>query len=282
MERLRLCAVGPSDQAFLQYIPASLQPLLDRPATVCVGAVYDGAACGAALAEKCPEGYYLRYVFIDPAARLCGLGTYLVRGLLGQVAARGAGELAAVYTPEMIQGEGQTLGILERAGFSRPSPFATSFSTRLGDIPPVKADLPAELAVCSAPDLPAAYRQAYEQLMASGRVPGFARYDRLEDPWPALCSFCMTAGELRGWFLVDRRKEGCHLAGLYVQPAARRGRTAAALIAHTLQRARALLPPETVVWASAIDRSAYALCDKLLRQGGQAKKETELYSVYRF
>ena len=160
MERLRLCAVGPSDRAFLQYIPASLQPLLDRPATVCVGAVYDGAACGAALAEKCPEGYYLRYVFIDPAARLCGLGTYLVRGLLGQVAARGAGELAAVYTPEMIQGEGRTLGILTRAGFSRPAPFATSFSTRLGDIPPVKADLPAALAVCSAPDLPAAYRRA--------------------------------------------------------------------------------------------------------------------------
>ena len=282
MERLRLCAVGPADRAFLQYIPGNFRPLLDKPETVCVGAVYDGAACGAALAERCPEGYYLRYVFVDPAARLCGLGTYLLRGLLGRVKARGARELMAVYSPEMIQGRGETLGILVRAGFSRPEPLATGFSTCLGDIPPVEADLPPEMAVCSAQDLPGTYRRAYEQLAAAGEVPDFALLSRLEDPWPELCSFCLTAEGLNGWFLVDRRGEGCHLAGLYVRPAARRGRTAAALIAHTLQRARALLPPETVVWTSAIDRNAYSLCDKLLRQGAQAEKETELYSVCRF
>lgn len=282
MEQLRLRTVGPADQAFLQYIPGNFRPLLDKPETVCVGAVYEGKACGAALAERCREGYYLRYVFVDPAARLCGLGTYLLRGLLGQVKARGARDLTAVYSPDMIQGEGQSLGILERAGFSRPEPLATGFSTCLGDIPPVQAALPPEMAVCSALDLPPAAQTAYQDLLAAGEVPAFARLSSLEDPWPDLCSFCLTAGELSGWFLVDRRGEGCHLAGLYVRPAFRRGRTALALLAHSIQRARALLPPETAVWTSAIDRNAYSLCDKLLRQGARAEKETELYSVCRF
>lgn len=282
MERLRLCTVGPADRAFLQYIPGNLQPLLDRPETVCVGAVYDGTACGAALAERCPEGHYLRYVFVDPAARLCGLGTYLLRGLLGQVKARGARELTAVYSPDMIQGDRQTLGMLERAGFSRPEPIATGFSTCLGDIPQVEVDLPPEMEVYSAVELPAVYRRAYERLVATGEVPTFAWMSNLEDPQLELSSFCVTAGELSGWFLVDRRGEGYCLAGLYVRPAFRRGRTVAALFARSLQRARQLLPPETVMWASAIDRNAYSLCDKLLRQGKGAEKVTELYSVYRF
>lgn len=282
MERLRLCTIGPADRAFLPYIPGNFQPLLEKPETVCVGAVYDGASCGAALAELCPEGYYLRYVFVDPAARLCGLGTYLIRGLLGQVKARGESELKAVYSPDMLSEGRQTLGMLERVGFSRPEPFGTGFSTCLGDIPPVRIDLPLAMAVYSAQDLPKRYRQTYEQLLAAEEVPAFGRLSSLEACWPELSSFCVTAGELSGWFLLDRKGEGCHLAGLYVRPGFRRGRTAAALIAYSLQTARELLPPETVVWTSAIDRGAYALCDKLLRQGAQAEKVTEVYSVYRF
>ena len=65
-------------------------------------------------------------------------------------------------------------------------------------------------------------------------------------------------------------------------PEFRGGRTAAALIARTIRAARALLPPETEVWASAIDRGAYSLCDKLLRPGDRAVKETELCAVYTF
>ena len=42
------------------------------------------------------------------------------------------------------------------------------------------------------------------------------------------------------------------------------------------------LPPETEVWASAIDRNAFSLCDKLLLRGNRAVKETELCSIYRF
>ena len=143
MERLRLQLVGPEDGAFRQYIPGNLRPLVGREDTVCVGAAYGAAACGAALAQRDRrDGYDLRYIFIDPSARLCGLGTYLLRGLLGQLRARGARQVRAIYTPGMLEGGGQTLGILERAGFSAPEPVSTGFSTRLGDIPDVDVPPP--------------------------------------------------------------------------------------------------------------------------------------------
>ena len=96
--------------------------LLGRDDTVCVGAVCGSAACGAAIAQREQGGglCYLRYIFVDPKARLCGLGTYLLRGLLGQLRSRGAQEVQAIFSPSMLESGGQTLGILERAGFSRP------------------------------------------------------------------------------------------------------------------------------------------------------------------
>ena len=119
MERLSLRLVGPGDRAFQQYIPGNLRSLLGRDDTVCVGAVYEAASCGAALAqrEQWGDSYELRYIFVDPRARLCGLGTYLLRGLLGQLRARGAREVRAVYSAGMLENGGQRLGILERAGF---------------------------------------------------------------------------------------------------------------------------------------------------------------------
>ena len=283
MERLRLQLVGPEDGAFRQYIPGNLRPLVGREDTVCVGAAYGAAACGAALAQRDRrDGYDLRYIFIDPSARLCGLGTYLLRGLLGQLRARGARQVRAIYTPGMLEGGGQTLGILERAGFSAPEPVSTGFSTRLGDIPDVRITLPPELAVCSALEAPEAVQDQYLALLETGDLPGFADMEDLDRPWGDLSSFCTVDGALSGWFFLDRRGEGCHLACLYVLPEFRSGRTAAALSARSLRAARALLPPETEVWASAIDRGAYSLCDKLLRPGDRAVKETELCAVYTF
>ena len=284
MERLSLRLVGPGDRAFQQYIPGNLRSLLGRDDTVCVGAVYQAASCGAALAqrEQWGDSYELRYIFVDPRARLCGLGTYLLRGLLGQLRARGAREVRAVYSAGMLENGGQRLGILERAGFSRPQPAATGFSTRLGDIPEVKLGPAPELAVYSALDVPAAARRAYLSLLDAGALPDFADMNRLTRPWEALSSFCTERGALSGVFLIDCMGEGCHLAGMYVLPRFRGGRTAAALIARSIQAARATLPPETQVWASAIDRNAFSLCDKLLRQGSRAEKETELCAVYSF
>ena len=83
MERLTLWLVGPEDKAFSQYIPENFRAMLGRDDTVCVGAAYGTSACGAALAQREQGGdYCLRYIFVDPKARLCGLGTYLLRGLL--------------------------------------------------------------------------------------------------------------------------------------------------------------------------------------------------------
>lgn len=283
MQRLRLCPVGPQDSAFLQYIPGNFRLLLHQKGTVCVGAVFDGQACAAALAQESRHGtYYLRYIFVDPKARLCGLGTYLLRGLLGQIQARGGREVKAVYSPSMLEEGQQTLGILERAGFSPSEPFSTGFSTQLGDIPDVSLSLPRELAVYSTLDAPEAVQDAYQALLDTGNLPDFANAEELESPWGELCSFCTVNGALAGVMLIDRKGEGCHVAGLYVLPGFRGGRTAATLIARSIQAAKALLPPETPVWTSAIDQNAYSMCDKLLRLGNRAEKETELCSVYRF
>ena len=283
MERLRLRLIGPQDKAFLQYIPGNFQPLLGQEETVCVGAVYDAAACGAALAQRDRWGvYHLRYIFVDPKARLCGLGTYLLRGLLGQIRDRGGAQVQATYTLSMLEDGRQTLGILERAGFSRPEPVSTGFSTQLGDIPDVNVKLSPELAVYSALEAPEGVQDAYMELLESGELPDFADAEELVHPWGELTSFCTENGTLSGCFLIDCKGEGCHLAGLYVLPEFRGGRTAAALIARSIRAAKAILPPETEVWASAIDRGAFSLCDKLLRLGDRAVKETEFSAVYTF
>ena len=284
MEQLRLYLIGPEDRAFFQYIPGNFQSLLGRDDTVCVGAVCGSAACGAAIAQREQGGglCYLRYIFVDPKARLCGLGTYLLRGLLGQLRSRGAQEVQAIFSPSMLESGGQTLGILERAGFSRPKPVSTGFSTRLGDIPDVKYGPSPEMAVYSVLDAPQAVRDAYLSLLDAGELPELADLDRLDRPWEELSGFCTEKGELSGVFLLDHKGEGCHLAGLYVLPEFRGGRTAAALIAWCIRTAKALLPPETEVWASAIDRNAFSLCEKLMRRGDLAVKETELCAVYTF
>lgn len=279
MERLTLWLVGPEDKAFSQYIPENFRAMLGRDDTVCVGAAYGTSACGAALAQR---EHCLRYIFVDPKARLCGLGTYLLRGLLGQLCARGAREVKAIYSPSMLENGKQTLGILERAGFSRPKAVSTSFSTQLGDIPDVSVPPSPSLAVYSVLDAPPEVQNAYQVLLGSGALPDFANLVYLTHPWKELSSFCMENGALSGIFLIDRKGEGCHLAGLYVLPAFRGGRTAAALLAQSIRTAKAILPPETEVWASAIDRNAFSLCDKLLLRGNRAVKETELCSIYRF
>ena len=140
----------------------------------------------------------------------------------------------------------------------------------------------AELAVYSALDAPEPVQDAYLDLLDSGELPVFADAEDLVHPWGELSSFCTENGVLSGWFLIDHKGEGCHLAGLYVLPAFRGGWTAAALITRSIRAAKAILPPETEVWASAIDRNAFSLCDKLLRLGDRAVKETEFRSVYTF
>lgn len=283
MEDLTLQLVGPEDTAFLQYVPGNFRSLLGRAETVCVGAVYGTAACGAAIAREDRWGAYdLRYVFVDPEVRRCGLGTYLLRGLLGQIRSRGGARVRAIVTHSMLAEGRKTLGILERAGFSKPEPVSTGFSTRLEDIPDVNLAPHPELTVYSAAEAPGAVWREYLELLKTEDLPAFADARGLEGDWEELSCFCTENGGLSGLFLLEREEGACHLAGLYVLPASRGGWTAAALIAHSIRAAKAVLPPQTEVWASAIDRNAFSLCDKLLRGGAHAVKETEFSSVYTF
>ena len=73
--------------------------------------------------------------------------------------------------------------------------------------------------------------------MSLGDLPDYADEKELDRPWAELSSFCAEHGVLSGLFLIDRKGEGCHLAGLYVLPGFRGGRTAAALIDRSIRAA---------------------------------------------
>lgn len=283
MDELTLLRIGRADTAFLQYIPGNMRGLLAQEGTVCVGAVFRGVACGAALAEETePGGYHLRYIFVDPAARLCGLGTYLLRGLLGELANMGAERVTAVYAPSMLESGGQTLSILQGAGFSAPRPAATAFSVPLGEMYLPEVSLPEGMVVYTAVELPDELADAYEELALSGELPAFADVTTLESPSAGVSTFCAVDGTLSGVLLVERKPAELAVAGLYVLEGYRRGRTAAALISRSIREARRLCPPETEVSASAINRDSFALCDKLFRRKGARGKETEFVSAFEF
>ena len=283
MEELNLVRVDTADPVFLQYLPGNFRHLPGRDEAVCVGAVYQGMACGAALAEETAPGvYYLRYLFIDPRARLCGLGTYLLRGLLGELDGRGAFEVKAVYTPGMLEEGRQTLGVLERAGFTAPKPISTAFSVRLGDIRIPEAELPQGAEVYTADEMPDALIDAYEALLLRNALPAFVDPGELGSPQADLTSVCAVDGQLAGILLVDRQEQALCVAGLYVMEAHRKGFVTPALIANSIGSALALYPPETEVIVSAINRQSFALCDRLFRRNSTTHKETELLSVYRF
>lgn len=281
MDTLKLVRVRAGDTAFLQYVPQNFHVLLERPRTLCVGAVYKNMACAAALAEETePARYHLRYLYVDPKARLCGLGTYLLRGLLGCAKEMGAEEVVAMYDAGMLEGGGQTLSVLVRAGFSQPKAASTAFTTRLGDISCPVAAPPEGTQVYSAEALPEAVCADYQRLTEGELLPPYVNLWALERPVPQLCSFCVVDGTLSGVMLVDEWDGGLRVAGCYVLEPFRRGRTASLLIQHTLAAAQALYPPETPVETSAISRESFALCDKLLRRGRQAQKRTEFISRY--
>ena len=57
------------------------------------------------------------------------------------------------------------------------------------------------------------------------------------------------------------------------------GGGAGAMIARAIRAARALYPPDTLVWTSTLNAQSFAMCSKLLLRGEGGIKETELLSV---
>lgn len=282
MEELSLVRVRETDIPFLQYLPGNFRPLLGQKETVCVGVIYQGMACGAALAEENEPGeYYLRYIYVDPKARLCGLGTYLLRGLLGELEQADAWEVKAMYSPSMLESGHQTLGILERAGFSAPKPVATAFSVRLGDIRCPAGTLPKEIAVYTMAELPEKLREEYRRLVRD-ELPDFVDSDAVRCYSEAFSSVCVVNGELAGVLCIAQQENAICVAGLYVRASFRKGYTAAALISKSVREGMKVLPPETEIFTSAINRDSFSLCDKLFRRSNTTNKETEFLAVYQF
>ena len=284
MERLRLQLVGPEDGAFRQYIPGNLRPLVGREDTVCVGAAYGAAACGAALAQRTGGMDTTCGTFSSTPPPGCAAWGPICSGdCWGSCGPGGPGRSGPSTPRGCWRAGGRPWASWSGRGFPRRSRCPRLLHPAGGH--PGCQDHPAAGAGgMQRPGGPGG---------GAGPVPGpagdrgSARLRRHGGAGPPLGGpVQLLHGGRRpvrlgsSWTAGGR---GVHLACLYVLPEFRSGRTAGALIARSLRAARALLPPETEVWASAIDRGAYSLCDKLLRPGGPAAvKETELCAVYTF
>lgn len=280
MEELALVEVTGPEGPFARYVPENFRPQVGRRDWLCVGAVWRNMACAAAVAQLVPEsGWHLRYIYVDPAARGQGLGTYLLRGLLGQVKARWGRQIRAVWTAGMVESGEQVPGVLARAGFSPPEPVGTVFSVPLGRIPELKPFSAPGLAVYDGLHLPPEVEEEYHSLLWTGEIPPFADSRDMEGLTPQLSSFCTASGQLAGVLLGQRTAEGLNLAGLWVRPSCRKGRTAALLIARSLSAARRAWPPDTWISTTAIDRTAFELALRFFRPEDGARRETELMAV---
>ncbi len=258
------------DCAFMQYVPSNLRGPAASGDNYAVGAVYGGKACGAALAEATPAGCYLRSVFIDPAARLSGAGTLLLRGLLGVVGTDGWDELNFIYSEDMLE-QAPLSGCFARAGFSAPHPVSTSFSAPLSCVTLPEAH--ADAALYSFNSVPDDIWEQYRALAASGEFPPYVDAGMVnEHAIERECSIIAADGDQpAGVILVLKAGDGLHVNGVYVSEQQRTIRMGAGLMYAALCAACARFPGDTRVSASVINAGSYKICDHVFSREARAK-----------
>jgi len=245
----------------MQYIPGNLRALAKDKRNYAIGTVYDGKACGAALCEATNTGCYLRSVFVDPAVRLCGVGTLLLRGLLGVVGADGWDELVFIYTEDMLE-RAPLSGCFTRAGFSTPSPVSTFFSAPLDSItlPEVYTDA----AVYSFDRVPGNVWEQYQALTECGKYPPYVDAKMVNaDDIVNKCSFIAVdhEGQPAGVILVLKQDEGLYVNGVFVPERQRSTRMGMGLMFAALHAARLRYPGTTNVSVSTINAMSFKICD---------------------
>lgn len=294
--------------AFSSLLPGNFREIALQPQNLCVGAVFDGKACGIALIELHTRPY-LRWVYVDPHARCCGLGTHLLRGLLGEAKHMGSGiGVHCVFTLDMAE-SGRVPGILERAGFTRPEPVSTEVSAPLGSIRmpktlPSAADAgapgdsggtessgaPGVLGVSELSGTgrilplhacPESVRRRYEQDIMTGTLPHYVNIREATHPVPSCCLVAIR-DDLPAGVLLCEEQAGClHVRGLHVREPYRKTGVMPELVAAALTAARSLYGGTTLVTLSAINQASLELCHRLF-PADCMKKRTEYHSVYEF
>lgn len=264
--------------AFRQYIPENLRQDGQSSRHVCVGAVYGDKAIGAGLIRM-EDGPYLRWIFVDPAARCCGVGTYLLKGLLGAAGEAYRGEpVKCVFTSEMWENS-RVPGILERVGFSGPQPVATRFSARLSELD--SPGIIGEHEILPIDELPEDIYLRFTQALYGGELPAYLDYAGLEEPLRECCLACLCRGELAGLLLCERTGEGIMVRGVYIFPAFRQTSVTGALLAEGIRVARTFLPGDMSVYISAINRESFSLSVHVLPEH-TLRKETEYRTEFRY
>lgn len=264
-------------EPFAGYIPPNMRGVAKNSENICIGAIYEGYACGAALAENTRGRWYVRSVYIDPKARLCGLGTYLLRGLMGTVKELHATEIILMYTPSMLNDRNYS-SMFQRVGFSAPEPYATTFAVPLGTlvIEGIRATAVTIVPIYKAR---ANVRQNYYKRFERMEFPEFAD-DRgfIYPPEPECCLLAIDGDEIAGAITVfrDEGRKELFVRGLFVHETKRGKGIAMALITKSFENAVSIYDTDYIVRTSAITLASYGLCDRLFKHDRRLK-ETVFY-----
>jgi GNAT superfamily N-acetyltransferase len=284
LEKLSLVRVIPQNsRQFIQYIPGNMHKLVENPDNICVGAVYERYSCAAALAEKANGQFYLVSIFVDPQARRCGLGTYLLRGITGEVKKTEVNSLKFIYSPSMLEG-GMLSGIFKRAGFRINDPIATSFSVRFGELKAPgfsQRGFPGvEIMRLSA--LPDRLMKKYIADADDGLIPPHADIRTAQGEVLNFCTLaCVVGGKLAGVIINTRTQGEILVRSLYVYEAFRRKAITGLLIGSAIREATKVISKDDVVRITPISTVSYALCEKFLERK-YFLKETEFLAGYIF
>jgi GNAT superfamily N-acetyltransferase len=284
MERLTLIRWTEKNRGpFLQYIPNNMHSLISTPENICVGSIFGNHSCGAAIAEHENNRYYLRSIFIDPKVRLCGMGTYLLRGITGEVKKAGSKSFKFLYSPSMLA-ESRLSGIFERAGFRVANPVAISLSVLFGDLKipnfPEKGHPGVEIMPLSA--LPNSLKKKYYADADDGIIPVYADVRTVQDEVLDFCTLaCVVEGVLAG-IIINLFTEGeIFTRSLYIYEHFRRTSITGLLIKHAIREAATVFKESEVVRTTPINMASYSLCEKVLGKK-YLLKETEFVAEIRF
>lgn len=283
MEKLTLVRIIPQNSGpFRQYVPSNMQEMLENKDNICVGVIYGLNSCAVAIAELTNDQYYLRSVFVDPKVRLCGLGTYILRGITGEVRKIGAAGLKFLYSPSMLEGA-RLSGIFKKVGF-RVDPVATSFSILFEEIKAAvytREDRPG-VKILSLSTLPEDLWEKYQTDADNGLIPPYADVSTAQGEILDACTLaCVVEGRLAGIIIITRMETEVLLRGLYIYEGFRKTSVTGLLIGRAIEEGSAILSDKDIVRTTALNFDSYALCERYFMKNCLLK-ETEFCAEYHF
>lgn len=256
---------------FLSYLPAALWEEFSRDTSrfALLGAVCDGAACGALAAQVENGDVYLRSLYVHPDYRGQGAGTALLFALLQAVTgAEELGSIIAVFSDWGDDGQSARL-LLERNGFALEAAESAEYTMTLAQLESAPWSGEAEEGDAPFGDLPTAYfNELSAYLQANTDCPLDLPLRR--ELYDAELSFAAVS-DLKitsAVFLERQLGGGLRLSWVFsrLEAAPLAAKTLYRLLQRAYLRAKELLSPETHLDICAVNSFSARLVERLCPQ----------------